>query len=138
MIAAAGALLSAGDRSLVLVLLAITLLGFAVGGVFAVMPKLVLVGVPPDETASVLSIDQITRSIGMAAGSALAGLLLAATTPDGVLTPHAKRLPHHGIVGVAPTRRPRADHRHEQISASGLTVSAVRAPRPTRAWCSRR
>ncbi|HET6291299.1 MAG TPA: hypothetical protein VFG15_31725 [Amycolatopsis sp.] len=86
--AAAGALLFAGgNRSLVLVLLAIALLGFAVGGLFAVMPKLVLVGVPPAETASVLSVNQIARSIGMAAGSALAGLLLAATTPDGALLP---------------------------------------------------
>ncbi|EME60430.1 MFS transporter [Amycolatopsis decaplanina] len=87
-IAVAGALLFAvGNRSLVLVLVAIALLGFAVGGVFAVMPKLVLVGVPQGETASVLSINQIARSIGMAVGSALAGLLLAAATPDGALLP---------------------------------------------------
>ncbi|RSN35850.1 MFS transporter [Amycolatopsis sp. WAC 01416] len=87
-IAAVSALLFAvGNQSLALVLVAIALLGFAVGGVFAVMPKLVLVGVPPEETASVLSINQIARSIGMAVGSALAGLLLAAATPSGALLP---------------------------------------------------
>lgn len=77
----------AGNRSLLAVLTAIALLGFAVGGVFAVMPKLVLVGVPPGETASVLSINQIARSIGMSIGSALAGFLLAAATPGGAMLP---------------------------------------------------
>ncbi|UUV35603.1 MFS transporter [Amycolatopsis roodepoortensis] len=87
-IAVAGALVFAvGSQSFVLVLLSIALLGFAVGGIFAVMPRLVLVGVPQGETASVLSINQIARSIGMAVGSALAGLLLAAATPDGALLP---------------------------------------------------
>ncbi|WP_227981557.1 MFS transporter [Nocardia spumae] len=87
-VAVAGALLFAvGNRSLPAVLVAIALLGFAVGGVFAVMPKLVLVGVPRAETASVLSINQIARSIGMSIGSALAGLLLSATTPDDALLP---------------------------------------------------
>jgi len=43
------------------------------------MPKLVLVGVPPGETASVLSINQIARSIGMSIGCALAGFPLAAS-----------------------------------------------------------
>jgi predicted MFS family arabinose efflux permease len=79
-IAVASALLfAAADQSLLAVLAAIALLGFAVGGVFAVMPKLVLVDVPQDETASVLSINQIARSIGLSIGSALAGFLLAAS-----------------------------------------------------------
>jgi predicted MFS family arabinose efflux permease len=87
-IAVASALLfAAGNQSLLLVLAAIALLGFAVGGVFAVMPKFVLAGVPPGETASVLSINQIARSIGMSIGSALTGFLLAATTPDGAMFP---------------------------------------------------
>ncbi|QWF82411.1 MFS transporter [Amycolatopsis sp. CA-230715] len=87
-IAAASALLFAvGNESLLVVLGAIALLGFAVGGVFAVMPKLVLTGVPQEETASVLSINQIARSIGMSIGSALAGFLLAATTSAGTMLP---------------------------------------------------
>lgn len=60
---------------------------FAVGGVFAVLPRLVLAGVPPEETASVLSINQIARSIGMSIGSALTGFLLAAATPRGATLP---------------------------------------------------
>lgn len=84
---ASALLLAVAIQSLLAVLAAIALLGCAVGGVFAVMPKLVLVGVPHAETASVLSINQIARSIGMSIGSALAGFLLAATTPDGAMLP---------------------------------------------------
>lgn len=84
---AAALLFAAAGQSLLAVLVAIALLGFAVGGVFAVMPQLVLVGVPREETASVLSINQIARSIGMSAGSALAGFLLAASTPNGTMLP---------------------------------------------------
>jgi predicted MFS family arabinose efflux permease len=84
---AAALLFTAAGRSLIAVLAAIALLGFAVGGVFAVMPKLVLVDVPQEETASVLSINQIARSIGMSIGSALTGFLLAAATPPGAMLP---------------------------------------------------
>lgn len=87
-IAIAGALLFAvGVQSLVPVLAAIALLGFAVGGVSAVMPTLVLAGVSQAETASVLSINQIVRSIGFSAGSAVAGFLLAGATPSGTVLP---------------------------------------------------
>ena len=87
-IALAAALLFAlGVQSLVAVLAAIALLGFAVGGVSAVMPRLVLAGVPQAETASVLSINQIVRSIGFSAGSAVAGFLLADATPTGTALP---------------------------------------------------
>lgn len=84
---AAVVLFVAADRSLLAVLVSIALLGFAVGGVFSVMPKLVLVGVPGAETASVLSINQIVRSIGFSTGSAVAGFLLAAATPAGSMLP---------------------------------------------------
>ncbi|MFI9451025.1 MFS transporter [Amycolatopsis sp. NPDC052450] len=117
-IAVASALLfAAGDQSLALVLVAIALLGFAVGGVFAVMPKLVLVGVPPEETASVLSINQIARSIGMAAGSALAGLLLAAATPDGALLPT-----RNGYLTTALWALP-------PLAVSALIIATNRSPR---------
>jgi hypothetical protein len=51
------------------------------------MPTLVLIDVPKPETASVLSINQIVRSIGFSIGSALAGALLAASTSPGALVP---------------------------------------------------
>ncbi|WP_040793513.1 MFS transporter [Nocardia paucivorans] len=118
-IAAAGSLLFAvGSRSLLAVLAAIALLGFAVGGVFAVMPKLVLVGVPHEETASVLSINQIGRSIGMSIGSALAGFFLAAATPNGAMLPT-----ENGYIGTALWALP-------PLTAGALIVATHRTPRP--------
>jgi predicted MFS family arabinose efflux permease len=86
-VAIAAALLAAAPDSLIAVLASMTVLGFGVGGVSSVMPRLVLVGVPRTETASVLSINQIVRAIGFSIGSALAGLLLAEATRPGALVP---------------------------------------------------
>lgn len=74
-------------QSLIATLVAMGVLGYGVGGASAVMPALVLAGVPGEETASVLSINQIVRSVGFSIGSALAGLLLAATTATGAVFP---------------------------------------------------
>lgn len=73
--------------SLATTLASMSVLGFGVGGISAIMPRLVLDGVPQDETSSVLSINQIVRSVGFSVGSALAGLLLAIATSDGALLP---------------------------------------------------
>jgi predicted MFS family arabinose efflux permease len=92
----AAVLFASVPDALVAVLTSMAILGLGVGGVSAVMPRLVLGGVPPVETASVLSINQIGRSIGFSVGSALAGLLLAAATPSGALVPV-----QHGYVTAA-------------------------------------
>lgn len=64
MISVASALLfDAGNQSLLVVLVAMALLGFGAEGVFAVVPKLVLVRLPQEETASVLSINRVARNI---------------------------------------------------------------------------
>ncbi|WP_228000713.1 MFS transporter [Nocardia australiensis] len=119
-IAVASALLfAAANQSLLAVLAAIALLGFAVGGVFAVMPKLVLVGVPQEETASVLSINQIARSIGMSIGSALAGFLLAATTLDGTILPT-----QNGYITATLWALP-------PLAASALIIATNRSPTST-------
>lgn len=118
LVALASALLfAAGNRSLPAVLTAIALLGFAVGGVFAVMPKLVLAGVPRAETASVLSINQIARSIGMSIGSALAGFLLAATTPAGTMLPTCNGYLTATLWALPP------------LAVSALIAAANRSPR---------
>lgn len=83
----AAVVFAAATGSLVVVLVAMAVLGFGVGGVSSVMPKLVLAGVPQAETASVLAINQIVRSTGFSVGSALAGFLLALATPPGALVP---------------------------------------------------
>lgn len=84
---AAAVLFAVAPASITATLTAMAVLGFGVGGVSAIMPKLVLDGVPQQETSSVLSINQIVRSVGFSIGSALAGLLLAMATADGALFP---------------------------------------------------
>lgn len=83
----AAGLFAIAPGTLIATLTSMAVLGFGVGGVSAIMPRLVLDGVPKDETSSVLSINQIVRSIGFSIGSALAGLLLATATPSGNLLP---------------------------------------------------
>ncbi|QKT08056.1 MFS transporter [Gordonia sp. X0973] len=86
---AAAALFTLVPKSLVATLGSMAILGFGVGGASAIMPRLVLDGAPREETASVLSINQIVRTVGFSIGSAVAGLLLAAATPTGARFPVA-------------------------------------------------
>ncbi|MFT4124858.1 MAG: MFS transporter [Gordonia sp. (in: high G+C Gram-positive bacteria)] len=83
----AAILFAVAPGSLVATLTAMAVLGFGVGGASAIMPTLVLDGVPRQETSSVLSINQIVRTVGFSIGSAVAGLFLATATPDGELFP---------------------------------------------------
>jgi predicted MFS family arabinose efflux permease len=69
--------------SLIATLTSMAILGFGVGGASAIMPQLVLNGVPQQETSSVLSINQIVRTMGFSIGSALASLVLATATETG-------------------------------------------------------
>jgi MFS family permease len=73
--------------SLLTTLGSMAILGFGVGGASAIMPRLVLDGVPQHETSSVLSINQIVRTVGFSIGSAVAGFLLATATPNGEVLP---------------------------------------------------
>jgi MFS family permease len=59
------------------------LLGAGVGATFAAMPALIISGVPPEETGSATSFNQVLRSVGGAVGSALSGGILAAYTTSG-------------------------------------------------------
>lgn len=86
-VAVAAGLSVLGQGSLIVTLLAMALLGFGVGGVSAVMPRMLLEGVSQRETSSVLSINQIIRSVAFSVGSALAGLLLATATTTGAVFP---------------------------------------------------
>jgi predicted MFS family arabinose efflux permease len=54
------------------------LLGAGVGATFAAMPALIISGVPPGETGSATSFNQVLRSVGGAIGSALSAGILAA------------------------------------------------------------
>ncbi len=61
--------------------------GYGVGSVFATVPTLIVRAVPAAVTSSAISFNQVLRTIGFAAGSALAGLVLQAATPAGQALP---------------------------------------------------
>jgi len=54
------------------------LLGVGVGTTFAAMPALIVAAVPQERTASAMSMNQVLRSVGGAAGSAAGASILAA------------------------------------------------------------
>ncbi|MEO3796671.1 MFS transporter [Nonomuraea sp. B10E15] len=63
------------------------LLGVGVGVFSAAMAATILAAVPPEETSSAMSVNQVVRSVGFSIGSALAGLVLAAHTGAGATFP---------------------------------------------------
>jgi predicted MFS family arabinose efflux permease len=63
------------------------LLGFGVGAFSAAMPGVILAVTPTGETSSAMGINQVVRSVGFSAGSALGGLILAAYTYSGQAFP---------------------------------------------------
>jgi hypothetical protein len=62
-------------------------LGFGVGGFSAAMPQAILAGTPITETASAMGLNQVVRAVGFSTGSAVGGLILAASTPASGLLP---------------------------------------------------
>ncbi len=75
-------------------LIATALLGVGIGCTFAAMPALIVAAVPPGETGSASSVNQVTRVVGGALGSAVAATILAAHTAGG------SPLPTEGGFGV--------------------------------------
>ena len=61
--------------------------GIGVGCIFAVMPRLIASAVPPAETGSAISFNQVVRLIGYATGSALSAVVLQSATPTGTTYP---------------------------------------------------
>jgi predicted MFS family arabinose efflux permease len=57
--------------------LAVTVLGFAVGSISAAMPAMILAVTPSEETAGAMSVNQVVRSVGFSLGSALGGFILS-------------------------------------------------------------
>lgn len=68
---------------LVGVLLAMAVLGYGVGSFSAAMPAVILAVTPVRETSSAMSFNGVVRSVGFSLGSALGGLILAASTGAG-------------------------------------------------------
>ncbi|WP_371831559.1 MFS transporter [Rhodococcoides fascians] len=96
--------LFAGTRAGIVELCAVmAILGFGVGSFSAALPAVVLPVVPSAETSSVMSINQVVRSVGFSFGSAIGGLVLAAGTSPGSTFPGEDAYTSAAWVGVVVT-----------------------------------
>ncbi|MFL6072663.1 MAG: MFS transporter [Mycobacteriales bacterium] len=75
--------------------------GFGVGCVFAAVPAFIVRAVPASETGSAMSFNQVLRTVGFSAGSALSGVVLATATPAGRVLPKASGYQVAAWVGIA-------------------------------------
>jgi MFS family permease len=75
--------------------------GLGVGAAFAAFPALIISAVPPHETGSAMSLNQVLRYIGFAVGSALTATILAAATPAGASSPAGRGYGTIAVVGLA-------------------------------------
>lgn len=73
--------------SMLHVLVTMTLAGLGVGCTFAAMPGLIVHAVPPHETGSAMSFNQVLRYVGYSTGSALSATVLEMHTPPGAALP---------------------------------------------------
>ncbi|SFO72475.1 Major Facilitator Superfamily protein [Geodermatophilus dictyosporus] len=74
--------------------------GLGVGAAFAALPALVVAAVPPAETGSATSLNQVLRYVGFSVGSALTATVLAAATPAGGGSPAAGGYTVLAVAGV--------------------------------------
>ena len=76
-----------------------TVAGLGVGAAFTAFPALVISAVPPHETGSAMSLNQVLRYVGFAVGSALTATVLAAATAPGAAAPAANGYRVIAVVG---------------------------------------
>lgn len=98
----AGALVFAfGRSSLWQLFVVMGVVGLGVGLTVSVMPALILGTVPADETGSATGFNQVLRTAGFSAGSALSATVLEAATPDGAQFPDASGYQTGAYLAVA-------------------------------------
>lgn len=78
-----------------------TVAGFGVGTSFAGLPALVVAAVPPRETGSAMSLNQVLRYVGFSIGSATTATVLEAVTPAGSGVPGRAGYTVIALIGVA-------------------------------------
>jgi hypothetical protein len=74
--------------------------GLGVGAAFAAFPALIISAVPQHETGSAMSLNQVFRYTGFAAGSALTATVLAAATPAGSSSPGSSGYGTIAVIGL--------------------------------------
>jgi MFS family permease len=75
--------------------------GFGVGTSFAGLPALVVAAVPPRETGSAMSLNQVLRYSGFSLGSATTATVLAQATPAGATEPTSGGYTVIAVIGLA-------------------------------------
>jgi hypothetical protein len=75
--------------------------GLGVGLIFSGTPGLIMRSVPPHETGSAASFNQVIRYVGFSAGSALSAVALQAGTPPGQALPADSGYTIAGLIGCA-------------------------------------
>ncbi|MCW2539981.1 MAG: Major facilitator superfamily 1 [Frankiales bacterium] len=102
--------------------------GIGIGCSFAVMPRMIVSAIPPEETSSALALNQVLRTVGYSIGSALAAAILTAHTVATEEFPRNAGYTSGAVIGIAllvvtavvsfalPTRggKPRAKYDAEQ------------------------
>lgn len=93
-------LLSVWRHSLWQVMVVLAVVGLGIGLSSSVMPALVLRAVPPSEAGSATAFNQVLRTAGYAAGSALSGTILQAHTAVGAALPSESGYRVGALVGI--------------------------------------
>jgi MFS family permease len=83
------------------VIVAMALLGFGVGCVFAINPLQIIVGVPGPETGSATSFYQLVRTVGYSIASALSATVLVLYIPAGHTLPSGTGYSAAALISVA-------------------------------------
>lgn len=83
------------------IIVAMTLLGFGVGCVFAINPLQIVAGVPGHETGSAMSFYQLVRTVGYSIASALSATALVLYIPAGHTLPSGAGYSAAAIISVA-------------------------------------
>ncbi|HEY0403397.1 MAG TPA: MFS transporter, partial [Blastococcus sp.] len=111
--------------------------GIGVGAAFAAFPALIISAVPPHETGSAMSLNQVLRYVGFAVGSALTATVLTAATAPGTPAPGSSGYGTIAGIGFAvcvttavvtwlipgrtPAPNPAAAHRTQDAVPDGVT-----------------
>jgi predicted MFS family arabinose efflux permease len=96
------ALLFASARaSLWNVLLVMGITGAGVGLLFATIPAMIVAAIPAAQTTGAVGFNQVARTVGVTAGSALCGIILQAATPAGQAIPRSSGYTTAALIAAA-------------------------------------
>jgi predicted MFS family arabinose efflux permease len=99
-LAVAMALFAATRSHLWEIFIEMAIAGAAIGCSFAVLPRMIVISTPANETASALALNQVIRTVGYSIGSALAATILTANTLGGAEFPENRGYTVGSVVSI--------------------------------------